>query len=384
MLFFVLLFLHVTAQAMETVPSEIFYNDIALRLLPSTVVDQQSLAKWSEVYKEKRIQYTEQEWFNSEKVEEELQNLRRPHFDSYIKKIDDLASKLWCPNVMLVRDLISLSLVNKQCCRRVHEVLLTNEIQEYLRAGRSRIEKFQKTQLCLSLNELGFSSDVCHTSHTRACFKLDKNLCNKNCQVKEENIMLEYCFRLNKEQNDVQILIALSFGHGQCKNLFVENHNEGGNFNCRQFGNYLFNIGESLAEKEYKKKLFKLVAYYIKQQPSLPVKCLVTYANPSNHGQGRHIEKSNLYYSAINKMGQGEVIIGRNDTHTGIHFVMIPFAVTLKTNSVLKLIQILPMYYIWDMESNQTHRISNFYKENFPASEQTSEQEENSGGCVIC
>jgi hypothetical protein len=375
MIFFVLFFLNFTAQAMENLPGDVFYNGIVLRLSPSTIVGEESLAKWSKVYKQKKKQYTAEDWF-SEKVEKELHELRQPYLEAYIKKIDDLASNSWFANVSLAGDLISLALVNK---RYYHIIILSNkEMQEYLRQV---IEKFQKAQLFVSLNELGFSSGVCRTSHMRACFNLDKRLCKKNCQVQKDDITLEYCFRLNKEQNDVQILIATTFGHGSClgknEGLFIEQGKEGYDFSCQQFGDFLYNIGENLAEKEYKKAIFKLVAFYIKQQPSLPVK-LATYVSPGNNEHKHRKTKSDLYFSAMNRMDQGKATVGRNDTHTSIRFIMIPFTVTPQTKSVLKLIQILPMYYLWDIRNDQTHRILNFYEQNFPNAE-----EESNNNCFI-
>jgi hypothetical protein len=379
MIFFVLFFLNFTAQAMENLPGDVFYNGIVLRLSPSTILDAKPLARWSEVYEQKKNQYTKNQWVSAE-VQKELQELHQSYLEAYIKKIDDLASNSWFANVSLAGDLISLALVNK---RYYHIILSTEEMQKYSKAG---IEKFQKNQLCLSLDELGLPPFIngrvqAGFSSTLQC-EADKDLCKKYCRVKKDSIMLEYCFQLDSKQKNIQILIAVTFGHGSClgknEGLFIEQGKEGYDFNCQQFAYFLFGIGNRLLERDYIQKIVKLVAFYIKQQPSLPVK-LVTYVSPGNNEHKHRRTKSNLYFSAMNRMDQGKAIVGRNDTHTGIRFIMLPFSVSSKTNSVLKLIQILPMYYKRDAENKEAHRILDFYNKNFPNVE-----EESNNNCVIC
>lgn len=72
-----------------------------------------------------------------------------------------------------------------------------------------------------------------------------------------------------------------------------------------------------------------------------------------------YIFESNLFYSA-KYSNQNKAVVGRNDTLTGIRFILVPFLVSSETGCILKLIQ-LTMYYSWDQENQQTHRINKFY-----------------------
>jgi len=242
MLFFVLLFLHVTVQAMEKLPTDVFLNGIALRLLPSTTVDAKPLTRWSEIYKKNKDQCTD----------EELYELYEPFLKAYTNKIEYLASNSWFSNIS---DLTSLACVNKKYYHIIHGLLSTEEMHKYSMAN---IEKFKKTQLYLSLNELDLSSNVDQNKFIGAYFPLNKKLCKKDCQVNQDYITLQHCLYLNKEQNDIHILIAVTFGHGKCleksEGLFIEQSKEGYHFSCQQFGDFLFDIGNLLTEENYKKK----------------------------------------------------------------------------------------------------------------------------------
>ncbi|HTM06682.1 MAG TPA: hypothetical protein VL201_05605 [Patescibacteria group bacterium] len=347
----ILVWLHFTVQAMENLPNDIFFNYIVSYIISPGNLYEEQMEKWSEISKN----YTQKECYE----------IGPKYLNDYINTIDDLSSHSWFCNY-LSKDLLSLSLVNRTFYFRIY-----NRYKE-------TVESYRKRQICLCLEEL----QVSHRQHgvIQPAFgrffeyAIAKKLCKRKCSFIKDDIMIEYYLAYGYDQKkdafNIRMVLGFTFGHGKCQEneFFTDQEKEGYTFSCKKFGNFLYDAAYYGIEDDYMRKILFSLAFYIEQQPNLLFK-VSTYRTFDDRVKLFNYVK----YDSANHNDENRVIIGRHYTHTGARFIILPFNVSLENKNVLKFFQLLPMYYTWDMENNQTHRILKIFPEPYPEKEKNNE-----------
>lgn len=279
--------------------------------------------------------------------------------NQYIKIVKILSCNSWYANY-LSKDVISLA----SACHELYRKIFTKYENE--------VDQYRKNQLCILFKALGVDNRQLAQVHAlNSCnsfnYYVKKSLCAKECTLEEEAVLLRYYTNYDEITNNINIILDFKIGHGFCQKdeIFLatqELFNDPRNlqFNCEKFGEFLYEAADYTIENEHTLATIFAVAYYIKKQPNLPLKCK-EFTNVFNRNHLMSFIPTNQ-----KKMSLNQAIVKRNTNLPGRKFITLNFSIDIKRKNVLKLFQLLSMCYTWDVENSQIHRIFNNFTKSYP------------------